>query len=166
MESNIIDLIQYDETQPDIEDIMRQIRQHLAQKHGGRISVPIESSESRLFESEVYDELFEANQVFDKTFVTPHLTAVRIPFLGLLWQRLRSQFHSLTIFYVNRAADAQIKFNAQVVHVLNGIIQGLDRDKTPERIEALAHRVENLERRLQALEAPADALPSESLKGS
>lgn len=166
MESNIIDLIQYDEAQPDIEDIMRQIRQYLAQKHGTRIPLPVEATESRLFESEVYDELFEANQVFDKTFVTPHLTAAGIPFLGALWQRLRSQFHSLTIFYVNRSADAQMKFNAHVVRVLNGLIQGIDHDKAPEQILTLTHRVEDLQRRLQILEAHIGVLPSEAPKGS
>jgi len=166
MESNnIIDLIQYDEAQPDVEAIMQQIRQYLAEKHGTRLPVAMAPSESRLFDGEVYEELFEANQVYDKTFVTPYLTTVRIPLLGALWQRLRAQFHSLVIYYVNRAADAQVRYNAHVARILNGVVHGVDRDPMPERIEVLTQRVAELQRRLQALEARVGTSTPETPKG-
>jgi polyhydroxyalkanoate synthesis regulator phasin len=57
----------------------------------------------------------------------------------------------LVVFYVNRAAEAQTRFNTSVVRVLNGIVSGIDADQTPERVERLERRVAALEKQLKAL---------------
>ncbi len=141
MKPDIVDAIAFDENQVDIESIMRQIRQHLAQTHGTQAAVSVERPLSILLDREVYDELYEANQEFDKGHVTPYLTQSSIPLIGGLWQRLRLQLHSLVVFYVDRAVDTQTRFNSHVVQVLNGIVRGIDLDQTPDRVERLERRV-------------------------
>jgi hypothetical protein len=150
MNSDLVNAIQFDEEQVDIESIMGQIRQYLAQTHGTPVALPIDRPQSIMLDREVYDELFEANQEFDKGRVTPYLTPVRVPLIGKLWQGLRWRLHSLVTFYVDRAADAQIRFNTHTIRVLNGIVRGIDLDQTPERVDRLERRVTELEQRLQA----------------
>ena len=161
MNSEIIDAIQYDEQHVDIEAIMRQIRQYLAQKHGSQTPVSSEAPASVMLDREVYDELFEANQTFDKVHVAPYVTSNRVPLVGVLWQRVRSQIHALVVFYVNRAADSQVRFNSHVIRILNGIVQSLDADGAADRISALERRVEALEGQLHAPEARAATTASE-----
>lgn len=150
MSPDIIDAIKFDETQVDIEAIMRQIRQYLAQKQGTAVVSRTEEQSPTRFRREVYDELFEANHDFDKVRIAPYLTPVRMPIIGALWQRLRSALHALVVFYVDRAADAQVRFNSHVVRVLNGIVEGIDSDRIPDRLGELERRVEALEKRVHS----------------
>jgi len=150
MNPDIVDAIEFDEKQVDIEAIMRQIRQYLAHKHGTQPPLFLEAPASSMLDRDVYDELYEANQEFDKGHVTPYLTPTHIPLIGGVWQWFRSRLHSLVVFYVDRAADAQIRFNSHVISVLNGIVRGIDLDQTPDRVERLERRVAELERQLQA----------------
>jgi len=152
MNQDIISVIEFDEEKVDIEAIMRQIRQHLAQARGVQIASIGERPQSVMLDREVYDDLYEANQEFDKGHVTPYLTPTHIPLIGGLWQQLRLRLHSLVVFYVDRAVEAQIRFNAHTIHVLNGIVRGIDLDQTPDRVQRLEHRVAELEARLQVLE--------------
>lgn len=152
MKSDIVNAIQIDETAVDIEAIMRQIRAHLAQTRGGQASAPVEAPRFSILDREVYDELHEANQEFDKGHVAPYLTPTRLPLIGGLWQRLRAQMHALVTFYVNQAVDAQVRFNTRAIRVLNGIVHSIDMDQTAERVERLERRVQELEARLARLE--------------
>lgn len=152
MDSELLEAVKYDGGPVDIEVVMEQIRDYLAKKHGGtRVRPPTETSASRIFGQEIYDELFQANQVYDKTYVAPYLTPAKLPVLGGFWQRVRGQFHGLVVFYVNRAAETQARFNTSVVRVLNGIVSGIDADQTSERVERLEKRVAELEKQLKAL---------------
>jgi len=151
MNPDIVDAIEFDEKQVDIEAIMRQIRQYLAHKHGTQPPMSLEAPASSRLDRDVYDELYEANQEFDKGHVTSYLTPTHIPLIGGVWQWFRSRLHSLVMFYVDRAADAQIRFNTHVIRVLNGIVQGIDTDQTPDRVRDLERRVEVLEKQLHAL---------------
>jgi len=155
MDSEIINAIQYDEGQVDIEAIMVQIRAYLAQKRGIQAAVSVTRPASTLFDPEVYDELYEATQTADKLYVGPYLTPVNIPIVGSIWQTLRGKLHEIAVFYVNRLSDAQSRFNAHIVHVLDGILRSMD-NETPARIQRLESRVAELEQRLKELEqAPA-----------
>lgn len=151
MNSEMLGAIEYDEDQLDIEVIMRQIRQYLAQKQGEQVQVAVEIPPTSLFTPQVYDELYRATQTSDKLHVTPYLTEVRIPVIGPVWQRLRSKLHELVIFYVNRLAEAMMVFNAHVVHALKGIVQGMD-EEAASRIQRLEWQIKALERRLNGLE--------------
>jgi hypothetical protein len=152
MNPDIISAIEFDEEQVDIESIMRQIRQYLAQVHGTQAAAIVDRPQSTMLDREVYDELYEANQEFDKGHVTPYLTPTRIPVIGGLWQKLRWRLHELVMFYVDRATDAQIRFNSHTIRVLNGIVRGIDLDQTPDRVERLERRVAELEAQLGGLE--------------
>jgi hypothetical protein len=164
MKQDILSAIEFDEEQVDIEAIMRQIRQYLAQERGAQVPSTVASPQSAMLDREVYDELYEANQEFDKGHVAPYLTPVRVPLVGGLWQGLRWRLHSLVTYYVDRAADAQIRFNSHTVRVLNGIVRGIDLDQTPDRVERLQRRVAELEARLQVLER--GVAPQASLENS
>jgi hypothetical protein len=157
MESELVESVPYEGGPVDVEVVMDQIRDYLAKKHGGtRARSPVETSSSRIFAPETYDELYEANQTYDKLYVAPYLTPVKIPLFGALWQKLRGALHSLAIFYVNRLAEVQMRFNGHTVRVLNEIVRGLDGDQTPNRVTELERRVEVLEKHVRALAERTD----------
>lgn len=130
---------------------MRQIREHLAQQRGGQPAAAAETSPAA-FDAGFYEELHAANQDYDRLYVAPFLTPNRLPAVGGLWQRVRAAFHGLVIFYVNRLAEAQIRFNAHVARVLNEIVRSLDQADTADEVARLTRRVQALEERLQRLE--------------
>ena len=160
MEPDIVDVIEFDEKHVDIEAIMHQIRQYLAHKHGTQPLISLQAPASSRLARDVYDELYEANQEFDQGHVTPYLTSTHIPVIGGVLQWFRTRLHSLVVFYVDRAADAQIRFNTHVIRVLNGIVHGIDTDQSPDRVRDLERRVEVLEKRLHALGASAETTTS------
>jgi hypothetical protein len=159
MDSELIETVQYEGGPVDIEVVMGQIRDYLAKKHGGtRARSPMQTASSRILAPETYDELYQANQTFDKLYIAPYLTPVNIPVLGALWQKLRGGLHSIAVFYVNRLAEAQMRFNGHTVRVLNEIVRGIDVDTTPDKLEQMERKVRELEARLVALEQrPAES---------
>lgn len=155
MDSELIEAVGYDGGPVDIEVVMNQIRDYLAKKQGGaRARSPVQAPSSRILSQETYDEIYQANQTFDKLYVAPYLTPVNIPLLGALWQKLRGALHGIAVFYVNRLAEAQMRFNGHAVRVLNEIVRGIDADTTPDKLEQLERKVRELEARLAALEEP------------
>ncbi len=133
----------------DIEDIMRQIREHIARRQAQTAGwMPSPPHDGRLGR-EVYDELYQANATFDKTYVSPYLTPTHVPLVGGLWQRLRQVAHNLVIFYVNRLAAAQVGFNHHVVRVLNELVRLLDQDDTAARLTRLEEEVAALRAELK-----------------
>jgi hypothetical protein len=153
MNSELIEAVSYDGGPVDIEVVMDQIRDYLAKKQGrtrARSSGP--ASSSRILTQETYDELYQAHQTFDKLYVAPYLTPVNIPVLGALWQKLRGGLHSIAVFYVNRLAEAQMRFNGHAVRVLDEIVRGIDADTIPDKVEQVERKVRGLEARLAVLE--------------
>jgi hypothetical protein len=149
MESELIESVPYEGGPVDIEVVMEQIRDYLAKKQGGtRARSPARLPPSRILGPETYDELDQANQTCDRLYVAPYLTPVNIPLFGALWQKLRGALHSIALFYVNRLAEAQMRFNGHTVHVLNEIVRGLDADVTPDKVVQLEQRVWALEAEL------------------
>jgi|DewCreStandDraft_5_1066085.scaffolds.fasta_scaffold01374_5 uncharacterized small protein (DUF1192 family) len=150
------DQIQFDpQGEIDIEDIMRQIRAHIARRQGqapglgvgGAFSPEVSPRQGRL-KPELYDELYQANVAYDKAYVSLELTPTRLPFVGGLWQRVRRIAHNLVIFYVNRLGVAQIAFNRHAVRVLNEIVRSLDEDEMLERVARLEREVAELRAQL------------------
>jgi len=133
----------------DVEDIMRQIREHIARRQAQTPSwVPPPPRNGHLGR-ELYDELYQANATFDKTYVSPYLTPTYVPLVSGLWHRLRQAAHNLVIFYVNRLAAAQVGFNAHVVRVLNELVRHLDQDDTAARLARLEEEVAALRAELR-----------------
>jgi hypothetical protein len=164
MNPEIVDAIEYDESQVDVESIMQQIREYLGRQSGkpargaGRGDFLLwprggAGSARNVLDSEVYDELYHANQTFDKSYVSLYLTPVRIPLLSALWQSVRARIHGLVLFYVNRLGETQIRFNSHVVRVLNAMVRDIDEDETPDQVAALEAKIVRLERTVQELEA-------------
>jgi hypothetical protein len=106
-----------------------------------------------VLDAEVYDELYHANQTYDKLYVLPYLAPTRVPLLGSLWRRVRAKVHGLVLFYVNRLGETQMRFNSHVVRVLNGMVRDLDEDETPEQVASLHTKVLRLARTVQELDA-------------
>ena len=153
MEADLMENIRYEGGPVDIEVVMEQIRDYLASAQGStRMRAPVAALSSRILAMETYDELYQANQTSDKLYVAPFLTPVNIPMFGALWQKLRGALHSIAVFYVNRLAEAQMRFNGHTVRVLNEIVRGLDADTMPDKVEQLERRVRALEAELMAQE--------------
>lgn len=143
------DQIRFDpEGEIDIEDIMRQIRAHIARRQGQVSGAMMPPPRQGRLRPELYDELYQANVTFNKIALSPYLTPTRLPFVGRLWHRVRQAAHSLVIFYVNRLAVAQVAFNAHAVRVLNYIVRSLDEDETAERLARLEREVAELRAQL------------------
>jgi hypothetical protein len=158
MEPELIESVRYEGGPVDIEVVMEQIRGYLAKKQGAtRTRASVETSASRILAPETYDDLYQANEAYDKLYVAPYLTPVRIPLVGALWQKLRGALHSIAVFYVNRLAEAQMRFNGHTVRVLNEIVRGLDADATPDKVVQLEQRVRALEAELMKREQQSGA---------
>lgn len=153
MDSELMEAVQYEGGPVDIEVVMGKIRDYLASKQGGtRAYSPMPRPTSRILAPETYDELYQADQTFDKLYVAPYLTPVNVPIVGAFWQRLRGALHSIAVFYVNRLAEAQMRFNGHATRVLDEIVRGMSADTTPDKVEQLERRVRELEARLTLLE--------------
>ena len=154
MDLELVESVRYEGGPVDIEVVMEQIREYLAKKQGGY--------ESAFAARDIYRaeflrpkrtmSLHQANQTCDKLYVAPYLTPVKIPLFGALWQKLRGALHSIAVFYVNRLAEAQMRFNGHTVRVLNEIVRGLDADTTPDKVVQLEQQVRALEAELMAQE--------------
>jgi hypothetical protein len=163
MEAELIESVPYEGGPVDIGVLMEQIRDYLAKKQGGAsVRRPLRTPSSRFLSPETYDELDQANQTYDKLYVVPYVTPVKVPLFGTFWQKLRGALHSIAVFYVNRLAEAQMRFNGSAVGVLNEIVWGLDADQTPNRVAELERRVEALEKQIRTFADRTDTATTEA----
>jgi len=113
-----------------IEEIMQDIRQQILAKK----DLLRQDNKSALVLSgkrlspEFYEQLYQANLVYDQTDVKLQVTPVNVPIIGSLLQRVRQMLHELVIFYVNKQAAAQIQFNAHVLQAMNLLAQELEKE--------------------------------------
>jgi hypothetical protein len=63
---------------------------------------------------------------YDKIPVEMALTETRLPVAGGLVQRLRASLHELVLFYVNRLAARQVRFNEQTARALVTLVHDLE----------------------------------------
>ena len=77
---------------------------------------------------------------YDKVGVDLALTETRIPLVGWLVHRLRAALHGLVLFYVNRSAARQIRFNEQTARALVALLRDLEAE-----VRDLRARVAELE---------------------
>jgi len=63
---------------------------------------------------------------YDKIPVEMALIETRLPLVGSLIQRLRSALHELVLFYVNRMAARQVRFNEQTARALALLVRDLE----------------------------------------
>jgi hypothetical protein len=123
---DVDDLLQNDRVQ--VKEIMRRIRQHVAEHGSEHVDISDEIQSSNLG-SDLYDELAEARRLSTCTYVTLQARHSRTPVIGRLIDWARVQLHQLVLFYVNRQAAAQIAFNAQLVLTLEQILKAVESEK-------------------------------------
>jgi hypothetical protein len=150
MNSDLSSAIEYDEAHVNVEDIMRQIRAYLAKKQGTRMDMSAQALFPSALGTGVYDELYEASKTTEKLHVTLYLTPQKIPLLGAVWQRLRSQMHRLVVYYVNQLGSKQMRVNNHLIKALKEFIE--DFEDEAEKVRSLEKRIRSLEKRLKTLE--------------
>lgn len=151
------DWLQIDEDgEIDVEEIMRQIRAHIARRRlmGDEEDWGPAPRFQRHFSQTLYDELFEAIRESDKTYATLHITQSSLPIVGRIVDVLRRKVHELVVFYVNQKATRQTAFNNHIARAFSALVEELESNGvTRVEIEVLRERVEALKARLDALEA-------------
>jgi hypothetical protein len=75
---------------------------------------------------DVHEAVRYAALGYDKMGVELALTETRLPLVGGLVQRLRFALHELVLFYVNRLAARQIRFNEQTARALVSLVRDLE----------------------------------------
>ncbi|MCL4506119.1 MAG: hypothetical protein M1434_14210 [Chloroflexi bacterium] len=130
------DVIDIRDPHVDVDEIMARIRENIrirrarAEEAGldfdalarGQYGIP----EGTRFSAPLYDALYEANVMQDKTMVLLSLTACHIPVLGRIIQRLRMALHNIAIYYVNMAMSRQVAFNMRVTQILNELVKDME----------------------------------------
>jgi FkbM family methyltransferase len=77
---------------------------------------------------------------YDKVSVELALTETRLPLVGRLAHKLRAALHGLVLFYVNRSAARQVRFNEQTSRALVALLRDLEAE-----IHDLRARIAELE---------------------
>lgn len=120
----------------DAEAIMREIRARIRARRAeakargvdfeayadGLYPVPPDA----LFSRDLYEAVRYVGLSWDKVGVEMALTESRLPLIGRLIQRLRAALHELALFYVNRQAARQVRFNEQTARALTVLVRDLE----------------------------------------
>lgn len=147
----------------DAEAIMRRIRENIRQRRSEAEAQGLDyeafveglyaSPDATRFDRSFYYDLRWMSRGYYKIGVGLSLTESRIPLVAPLVQRIRTALHHLVIFYTNMLAGRQVRVNEYIVRALIGLVEVLERDPTPDEIEALRQEVAELRAQLKRLEA-------------
>jgi hypothetical protein len=151
----LIEDLQIDEENPDVQEIMLQIRGVIARNKLGPNRTARKHQRYTRLGQPVYDHLFQALGAYDQPRVKAFVSPTSVPLIGPLLQRLRQSAHNLVIFYLDRLSDKQIHFNEQLVRTVNRMVQDLEEEPDPAGVQAqlatLQERVASLEAQLARL---------------
>lgn len=101
-----------------IEHVMQEVRREiLDRKLPGQVRLPPASSGSQ--PPEYYEELFRAALAQSRVEIDLLVTPTRVPIIGPIVDFLRSKFHELVVFYINRSAMNQAKVNNHILAALS-----------------------------------------------
>lgn len=159
---NLQNIIEIRDPDVDVVQIMKQIRENLAQ----RATIPdvdfpsffftryqIDADTPGYFDDETYYNLEQANLTFDQIWIDSNLILSTIPLLGQLINRIKQELHNLVIYYVNLMAGIQVTFNEHILRVVNSVVEKSSQDHTQSDIVKLQNRIVELEQRLTQLES-------------
>jgi hypothetical protein len=156
-------IIEIRDPEIDAESIMRQIRQNIrkrrakAEEQGLDYEAFVEglyaSQVTARFDHSLYYDLRRMSVGYDKIGVGLSLTESRVPLIAPLIQRVRKALHHLVIYYTNKLAGQQARFNEYVVRALSALVKELEEGPTPEEVESMRQDVAELEARIGELEA-------------
>ena len=138
----------------DVEEIMRKIKAHIAQR---KLVGDDEGSTGPRFQGGfshvVYDHLFEAIGEKEGAYTTLNVTRSPIPIFGRMLDIVRRKVHELVVFYVNQGATRQVAFNDHLVRAVSALVEELEKVVVDRaEMEELRERVTSSESRLKALE--------------
>jgi hypothetical protein len=142
------ELFHLDAPDLDAEAIMREIRARIRTRRAeakargldfeayadGLYPVPPDA----LFSRDLYEAVRYLGLGWDKVGVEMALTESRLPLIGGLIQRLRAALHELVLFYVNRLAARQVRFNEQTARALTVLVRDLEAEITDLRTRIAA----------------------------
>lgn len=128
----MIDMLQIDEDNPNVQEIMLEIRRTIAHKKSGGW----EERRFGRFGHSVYDHLFQALNAYDQAHVEAFLSPTSIPIIGPLWQRSRQMAHNLVLFYLDRLSEKQIHYNEQTIRAVEGIVRSMEAEPSPLALQA------------------------------
>jgi hypothetical protein len=77
---------------------------------------------------ELHEAVRRLGLSYDKIPVEMALTEPRLPLLGGFLQRVRAALHELVLFYVNRMAARQVRFNEQAARALVTVVRDLENE--------------------------------------
>ncbi len=115
--------------QLDVEEIMRRIRAHIAQRRQAEGAEDVSPNMPRFagrFSQKLYDELAQAHEASDKVVVSLYVTPSRLPVVGPVIAAFRRQLHQLVVFYINQMAARQVAFNVHMVAALRALVEELE----------------------------------------
>ena len=100
--------------------------------------------------TDLYAALEQATRAYDQIWVKVDIKPSRWPLLD----RLKTSFHQLVVFYVNKLGERQIKFNDRSLRVANllAAAQAAKNEETAvlkKQIAALQNRLNELEKQQQ-----------------
>jgi hypothetical protein len=84
---------------------------------------------------DVYYALRRVQMACDKVNVDMMLTETRLPMIGGLVHRVRRVFHELVLFYVERLAARQTRFNQQTSSALTAIVREMEVEARRSRMQ-------------------------------
>jgi hypothetical protein len=148
----MIEELQIDEENPNVQEIMLEIRRTIAHRKSGGW----EAQRFGRFDHSVYDHLFQALGTYDQTHVEAFVSPTSIPIIGSLWQRVRQLAHNLVLFYLDRLSEKQIQYNEQLIKTVESVVRSLEAEPQPAAMQthlaALQEQVTKLEARLAQLD--------------
>jgi len=147
----------------DVEGIMAEIREGIAQRQQDGALDPPELSSYGVFQAvppDLEDSMHELNVRWDQIY-EPFAVTSRIPVIGQAWAVVRRSLHGEVRAYLDPMVWRQTEFNAAVVRSLNTLVRELYKGPLTRELQALGHAVfqlreenEALKQRLQRLEQP------------
>lgn len=162
-DNHLEEIIEIRDPEIDAEAIMRQIRENIHQRRAEAEARGLDyeafaqglytSPDTARFERSLYYDLRWMSMGYYKIGVGLSLTESRLPLIAPLVQRVRSALHHLVIFYTNKLAGQQARFNEYVVRALTGLVKELEQGPTPGEVESLRQQVAELRTQMEQLQA-------------
>ncbi len=160
-------IIEIRDSEIDAEAITRRIRENIRQRRSEAEAQGLDyeafveglytSPDNTRFDRSLYYDLRWMSMGYHKIGVGLSLTESRTPLVAPLVQRIRAALHQLVIFYTNMLAGRQIRVNEYIVRTLRGLVEVLEKDPTPDQVEALRQEVAELRAQLGQLEAKMES---------
>ncbi len=156
-EDDLEAMIEIRDPEIDVEDIVPQVRARLRAQHRRARGIGLDcealargqvpSDRASPLDDDLEDNLERMRASYNRVVVDLSLTKSRVPIVGPLVQRIREPLHRLAMYYVNRSAGRQSRFNAYVVGAMANLIRSLgeENERLRQEISRLDARLTNLE---------------------